>query len=196
MGQNQAVAFRTPFFEIDEIESPTRDRNPYYRLRGPDSAIVLVFNELGEILLVRQFRPALSLETLEFPAGAIEENESPHEAAKREVLEETGCETELFKLGDYFHLMMNRTNIKDFLYCGLLAKQTSLPPETGIQSQWVSRGFVRHAAFNGDYRQLAGLGILLLASESLGINVLTCSAEELVGRLRTKIRECTSTEIG
>uniref|UniRef100_A0A8D0HFX5 Nudix hydrolase 5 n=1 Tax=Sphenodon punctatus TaxID=8508 RepID=A0A8D0HFX5_SPHPU len=42
------------------------------------------------VILVKQFRPPMGGYCLEFPAGLIEENESPESAALRELEEETG----------------------------------------------------------------------------------------------------------
>lgn len=41
-------------------------------------------------LLVKQFRPPVGVETIEFPAGLIDEGETPEQAALRELKEETG----------------------------------------------------------------------------------------------------------
>ncbi len=43
-----------------------------------------------EVVLVKQFRPALDAYTIEAPAGLIDENETPEEAALRELREECG----------------------------------------------------------------------------------------------------------
>jgi ADP-ribose pyrophosphatase len=53
-------------------------------------SVVLVVTDGGELILVRQYRPGAELEVLELPAGAIEEGESPVEAADRELAEECG----------------------------------------------------------------------------------------------------------
>ncbi|CAO3651227.1 unnamed protein product [Cunninghamella echinulata] len=44
----------------------------------------------SQLLLVVQYRPALEKYTIEFPSGLIDENETPIDAAQRELLEETG----------------------------------------------------------------------------------------------------------
>ncbi len=43
-----------------------------------------------DTILVEQFRPPIGKATLEFPAGLIDENETPEQAALRELREETG----------------------------------------------------------------------------------------------------------
>ncbi|XP_066561134.1 ADP-sugar pyrophosphatase isoform X2 [Amia ocellicauda] len=47
------------------------------------------------IVLVKQFRPPMGCYCLEFPAGLIDDNESPEAASLRELLEETGYKGEV-----------------------------------------------------------------------------------------------------
>ena len=62
--------------------------------KGGGACVVPVLPN-GKILMIRQFRPAIGEETLEFPAGARDaENEDGIETAKRELLEETGYTAE------------------------------------------------------------------------------------------------------
>ena len=185
MSDKSRIAFQTPFFSIERLKAPKQGQEPHYRLSGPDSAIALVFNLDAKILVVRQFRPNLDETTMEFPAGSLEPGEDPLSAAQREVLEETGYYCELFQLGDFFHLMMNRTAIKDYLFCGLAEAQEPSQPEEDILHEWVSREYLLSAAFDGGYRQLAGLGIVQLASQHLGVDVLKAPAGELITSLRT-----------
>jgi ADP-ribose pyrophosphatase len=46
--------------------------------------------ETTKTLVISQFRPPLNAWSIEFPAGLIDEGETPEEAAKRELEEETG----------------------------------------------------------------------------------------------------------
>lgn len=64
---------------------------PFYTYHSPSFAVIVPRNEAGEYLCVRQFRPGVADVTTEFPAGAIEAGETPLDAAKRELFEETGC---------------------------------------------------------------------------------------------------------
>src|ERR1700758_361882 len=55
----------------------------------PGAAVVAV-DDYGQVLLVRQLRPAVGVTVLELPAGLIDPGESPIETARRELEEETG----------------------------------------------------------------------------------------------------------
>lgn len=172
--------FSSPFFSLEEALDPS-GAEPYYRIAGPDSAISCVIDTDGNFLMVKQFRPNLSLETLEFPAGGVEPFEAPEEAARREILEETGYICEVVQLGQYFRLMMNRTTIKDYLFVGLVrsrAKEAALGAE--LEGVWLSRSELQRMSLSGEYQQLAGLGILSLLSLSVGGDVWTMAENELV----------------
>ena len=55
---------------------------------------IAAFTPSNEAILVRQFRPGPEIELISFPEGYIDEGETPEDAARRELLEETGFEAE------------------------------------------------------------------------------------------------------
>ena len=59
-------------------------------VRHADAVAILLLSEGGEMKLVRQRRRAVDADTLEAPAGLIDEGETPEAAARREWYEETG----------------------------------------------------------------------------------------------------------
>ena len=63
----------------------------FYTVRVPDAAMIAAITEDGNIILKKEFRYPCGEEVIECPAGEVEKNESdPLDAAKRELLEETG----------------------------------------------------------------------------------------------------------
>lgn len=64
--------------------------------------VVAVFED-DTVLLVKQYRPAVRMTTLEIPAGLLEEGECPMEAALRELEEETGYRAQkIEKIYEYY----------------------------------------------------------------------------------------------
>lgn len=59
--------------------------------QGCDGIVILVpVTPDGRVVLIRQFRPVLGRPVIELPAGLVEEGEEPLDAARRELIEETG----------------------------------------------------------------------------------------------------------
>jgi ADP-ribose pyrophosphatase len=95
-GKRKSV-FATPWFQIF-AEQPPAGGQPHYVIQGKDFVVIVAATRENRILLVRQYRPPVAAVTLELPAGHIEPGETPEQAARRELVEETGYEADSFKL--------------------------------------------------------------------------------------------------
>lgn len=74
----------------------------YYQIELPDYCIVFAETADGRVIVERQYKHGAGKVTLTLPAGSLEENESPLEAAQRELLEETGYASDQWQgLGSY-----------------------------------------------------------------------------------------------
>ena len=75
---------------IEELSIPDgRTIADYYQVQMDDFA--LVFATTGEgVILLRQYKHGLRRVCLTFPGGSVKPSEAPIDAAKRELLEETG----------------------------------------------------------------------------------------------------------
>lgn len=85
--------FRRPWLTVrhDKVRLPDGRINPeYYVLEYPDWINILAITEDGKFVFERQYRHGLGKTCYEIPAGVIEQGETPLEAARRELQEETG----------------------------------------------------------------------------------------------------------
>jgi ADP-ribose pyrophosphatase len=72
-------------------------------IRHPGSVVIIPVTDAGEIVLVRQYRPAIGRWAWELPAGSLKPGEDVDRAAIRECHEETGLVPEhLDKLGAFY----------------------------------------------------------------------------------------------
>jgi len=74
-----------------KVAKRTVNGKDYDILKDYDAVSAIIINEYNEILLVKQFRPALMETTLEIPAGTLDiKEESEIDCLLRELREETG----------------------------------------------------------------------------------------------------------
>ncbi|MDE6126442.1 MAG: NUDIX hydrolase [Muribaculaceae bacterium] len=75
----------------DKVQLPNGVVHPeYYVLEYPDWVNVIAITRDGRFVMVEQYRHGLDDVFTELVAGVMEKGEDPLEAAKRELLEETG----------------------------------------------------------------------------------------------------------
>lgn len=85
--------FRRPWLTVrqDSYQLPDGRIAPeYYILEYPAWVNVIAITPAGEFVMVEQYRPGLDGIFTELVAGVAEPGEEPLEAARRELLEETG----------------------------------------------------------------------------------------------------------
>jgi 8-oxo-dGTP pyrophosphatase MutT (NUDIX family) len=88
--------YQNEFFEVNEDQVIRPDGQPgtYGTITMKPGVSTLVLDEAGFVYLTRQFRYALGQESIEVATGAIEADEAPLAAARREIREELGIEAE------------------------------------------------------------------------------------------------------
>ena len=98
---SQTTEYATPWFEVIAKQVANyegSEAQPYYVIQPPDYVTILAVTVAGEVLLVRQYRPALEEYALELPSGHVDKGEDPSDSAVRELLEETGYRADEVKL--------------------------------------------------------------------------------------------------
>jgi len=86
---------------VDQACSPRTGReHPFFILESPDWVNVIPLTPENQVVLVRQYRHGTREVTLEIPGGLVDRGDSPEEAARRELFEETGYkESDMLSLG-------------------------------------------------------------------------------------------------
>ena len=82
-----------PIFTLrtDRARSPrTNQAYDFYILESADWVNIIPITPKREVILIRQYRHGIQDMALEIPGGIIEPDDSPREAALRELAEETG----------------------------------------------------------------------------------------------------------
>ena len=77
-------------FEINKIELPNGHQGEYGSIKHPGAALAVPITIDNKVIILRQYRFAVSRYLLEFPAGTLEIGETPLNSIKREIQEETG----------------------------------------------------------------------------------------------------------
>ena len=87
----------------DQVLLPSGIRiNDFYVIERPKLVHVIAITKEGKFVFEKQYRYAINRTCLEICAGMVEANETPIDAAKRELMEETGYSTDDWTLlGEY-----------------------------------------------------------------------------------------------
>ena len=88
---------------VDTVKLPSGKQTTREIVEHENCVAIVALDDAENILLVRQFRKPVEKELLEIPAGGIDPGETPEEAVRREMREETGfLPRKVAKLGGFY----------------------------------------------------------------------------------------------
>ena len=144
---------------VDLISRFTNESTePYLHLRTQDYVAIIAMHE-NKITLVKQFRIALNIETIELPSGLIDTGQTPISAAWRELEEEAGLipTSEAISLPvQYIDSARLETRVSPFFFQSTKKKEGWVA-EAGISPLWIEKE---------DLSQVLASGMLSLSSHS------------------------------
>jgi 8-oxo-dGTP pyrophosphatase MutT (NUDIX family) len=91
---SRRLAYESPWIIVyhDDVIRPDGQPGIYGMVHYRNVAVgIVAFDEQDRVALVGQYRYTLSCYSWEIPEGGAPEGEEPLQAAKRELVEETGC---------------------------------------------------------------------------------------------------------
>jgi 8-oxo-dGTP pyrophosphatase MutT (NUDIX family) len=107
--------YSNPWLQVfeDQVVRPGGKEGYFGLVHMKPGSTVLALTDNGEAYLVKEYKYAIERESVELMSGALEGNETPLEAARRELKEETGLEArDWIDLGvvDPFTTLINSPN--------------------------------------------------------------------------------------
>lgn len=137
----------------------------YHAIGQADYVSVLAITADGRVPLVSQYRPGCGEVTLELPGGMLEAGEEPAACARREILEEVGCDGgQLSPLGLLWPdpgRLVNRLHC--FVATGLRAEVPGWRQEAGLERRFVDIGELRRLTAAGQLSNAHHVAIIGLA---------------------------------
>lgn len=159
----------------DQVIRPDGEAGIYGVVSMKNRAIgVVPLHEDGTITLVGQFRYTMDEYSWEIPEGGCPQGESPIEAARRELQEETGLlAAQIRPLGGEFQLSNSLTDERASLFLATDLSQGESSPEgtEELQLQRIPLGKALEMVLSGEIRDgLSVIAILLLALQKSKAN--------------------------
>ncbi len=153
---------------VDQVRMPDGSDSEYGIVER--ASFVLILPVRGtEVLMVCQHRYPINAWTWEFPQGACEPGESIEQAARRELLEETGYPaTDLRVMNKLYEAAAFATHSFHVViaWIGPDVQPTSIPQrdagEAAMVSQWISMDTLRAMVAQGDIQDAPSMAALLV----------------------------------
>jgi ADP-ribose pyrophosphatase len=159
---------RSPWLRVyeDDIELPGGELvEGYLHLQAPGYAMIVPINEAGELGLIRSYKRGVDDIDIQPPAGVLEDD-NPLTTAKRELLEETGCQAESWHaLGDVV-LSGNYGAGRAHFFLATGCRQIQVPDSGDLENQeviWLPVEEVYGLYQQGGFQQMGATAALGLA---------------------------------
>ncbi|WP_431859971.1 NUDIX hydrolase [Azospirillum sp.] len=174
----------SPFLKVrvESIELPDGRRiDDYYQLEMPSFACIFAETEDGRVITCRQYRHGPRRISLVFPGGHLNASEDPLEAAKRELLEETGYEgAEWQDLGAYM-VNSNQGGPVSHMFRAIGCRKVAEPDADDLEESevlFLTRAELMEAAGRGEFALLTQIALFAMVTNADLTRSLAAEAAE------------------
>lgn len=142
------VIYQSPWVNLylDKVEFPSGlVIEKFHLLDFPRSAVTAIMeNDSGDVMFTRICRYTTGRTEWELPAGGVEEGETEIEAAKREVLEETGYTSDNYKLiYSYYPMGGSANKMFHVVRCDAIACVQDFDQKEVSETRWFTKDEIR-----------------------------------------------------
>lgn len=143
----------------------------YYVLEYPEWVNAVALTDDNKVILVKQYRHAAGEAILEIPGGCMDEGESPEQAVRRELLEETGYEFEDIEFLSSLYANPSTANNKTYCFIargGKRVAEQKLDRGEEIEIELVSPDKLKELLLNNAFGQALHTSGIFYALLKLG----------------------------
>jgi ADP-ribose diphosphatase len=150
---SSVLKYKNKLFSVtqDHVLDPSGFEIHRAIVQHPGSAVMLAVDTRKRILLVRQYRVPARAYLWELPAGKLDAGETPLQAARRELIEETGYRAKHWKKLVSFYpspgFVAEKMTI--FLATGLTAGESTPMDDERIETRWFTGPEIEKAIRSG-----------------------------------------------
>ena len=138
--KNNKTIYQGPLFTLRQFEVEINGKTYQRDVLDHVGAVALLVVQNHKILFVKQFRYGIMKDTLEIPAGLIDEKETPKEAALRELEEETGMGAHQLTLFNSLYPVPAYCNEISYFFLAeeLYPSKKDADPDEAIEMLWIN----------------------------------------------------------
>ncbi len=158
---------------LDQVRLPNQHVVAREIIEHRGAVAIVALDEEPRVLMVRQYRAGAARETLEIPAGTLEEGEDPALCATRELKEETGYSAAQWEPLGFFFSSPGFCTEKMYLFLarGLTAGAATPEDDESITVEWLPLAQAADAIERGEIVDAKSMIGLLRVGRKLQINL-------------------------